>query len=153
MKSESLPLLPPVKLIDGSEVLFNGGGHPRQCRPDEGNYGIVVAIHMVIAGQPEIVAQHLEKRLGEKVDRKLNLGGTLLAHEALVKGSIDVYPEYTGTALTNILKLPPSSDAAAVLETVALLFVVLGSAVAEVTVAMLVMVDAGGVAGATWPKI
>ena len=49
----------------------------------------------------EIVAQHLEHRLGEKVDRKLNLGGTLLAHQALVKGSIDVYPEYTGTALTD----------------------------------------------------
>jgi osmoprotectant transport system substrate-binding protein len=64
----------------------------------------------------EIVAQHLEHRLGEKVDRKLNLGGTLLAHEALIKGSIDVYPEYTGTALTDILKLPPSADAAAVLE-------------------------------------
>ena len=34
----------------------------------------------------EIVAQHLEHRLGEKVDRKLNLGGTLLAHQALVNG-------------------------------------------------------------------
>ena len=57
----------------------------------------------------EIVAQHLEHRLGVKVDRKLNLGGTLLAHQALIKGSIDVYPEYTGTALTDILKLPPSA--------------------------------------------
>jgi glycine betaine/choline ABC-type transport system substrate-binding protein len=43
------------------------------------------------------------------VDRKLNLGGTLLAHQALVKGDLDLYPEYTGTALTAILKLPPSS--------------------------------------------
>jgi glycine betaine/choline ABC-type transport system substrate-binding protein len=66
----------------------------------------------------EIVAQHLEHRLGEKVDRKLDLGGTLLAHEALLKGSIDLYPEYTGTALTNVLKRPPSSDPAAVLEAV-----------------------------------
>ena len=63
----------------------------------------------------EIIAQHLEKRLGRKVDRKLNLGGTLLAHQALLNGEIDLYPEYTGTALTAILKLPPSSDAAAVL--------------------------------------
>lgn len=54
----------------------------------------------------EIVAQHLERRLGVKVDRKLNLGGTLLAHQALVNGQIDLYPEYTGTALTAILKLP-----------------------------------------------
>jgi glycine betaine/choline ABC-type transport system substrate-binding protein len=66
----------------------------------------------------EIVAQHLEHRLGTRVDRKLNLGGTLLAHEALVKGAIDIYPEYTGTALTDMLKQPPSNDPAAVLSTV-----------------------------------
>ncbi len=61
----------------------------------------------------EIVAQHLEHRLGRHVDRKLNLGGTMLAHHALVRGEIDLYPEYTGTALTTILKLPPISDPAA----------------------------------------
>jgi osmoprotectant transport system substrate-binding protein len=66
----------------------------------------------------EIVAQHLERRLGVKLDRKLDLGGTLLAHQALVSGSIDLYPEYTGTALTNVLKEAPSSDPAAVLEKV-----------------------------------
>ena len=61
----------------------------------------------------EIVAQHLEHRLGIRVDRKLNLGGTMLAHQALVRGEIDLYPEYTGTALTTILKLSPASDPAA----------------------------------------
>ena len=61
----------------------------------------------------EIVAQHLEHRLGLRVDRKLNLGGTMLAHQALVRGDIDLYPEYTGTALTTILKLPPDRDPAA----------------------------------------
>ena len=61
----------------------------------------------------EIVAQHLEHRLGRRVDRRLNLGGTLLAHQALVNGDIDLYPEYTGTALTTILKLPPVHDPAA----------------------------------------
>jgi osmoprotectant transport system substrate-binding protein len=61
----------------------------------------------------EIVAQHLEHRLGRHVDRQLNLGGTLLAHQALVNGDIDLYPEYTGTALTAILKLPPAYDPAA----------------------------------------
>ena len=44
---------------------------------------------------------------------KLNLGGTLLAHQALVNGDIDLYPEYTGTALTTVLKLPPAHDPAA----------------------------------------
>ena len=66
----------------------------------------------------EIVAQQLERRLGEKVDRKLDLGGTLLAHQALVSGGIDLYPEYTGTALTNVLKQPPASGASEVLKTV-----------------------------------
>ena len=63
----------------------------------------------------EIVAQHVSLRLSERVDRKLNLGGTLLAHQALVQGNLDLYPEYTGTAFTAILKLPLSSDPAAVL--------------------------------------
>ena len=58
----------------------------------------------------EIVAQHLEHRLGRHVDRQLNLGGTLLVHQALVNGDIDLYPEYTGTALTTVLKLPPTHD-------------------------------------------
>ena len=58
----------------------------------------------------EIVAQHLEHRLGRHVDRQLNLGGTLLVHQALVNGDIDLYPEYTGTALTTVLKVPPAHD-------------------------------------------
>lgn len=48
---------------------------------------------------------------GYKVERKLNLGGTMVAHEALKNGDIDMYPEYTGTGLLNILQLPPKSDA------------------------------------------
>ncbi|MBS4178844.1 glycine betaine ABC transporter substrate-binding protein [Lederbergia citrea] len=47
---------------------------------------------------------------GFKVERKLNLGGTLVAHEALKKGDIDVYPEYTGTGLLNIMEEEPLSD-------------------------------------------
>ena len=66
----------------------------------------------------EILAQQIEKQVGVRVDRKLHLGGTLLAHEALVQGSIDLYPEYTGTALTAILKQPPAYDRAAVLDAV-----------------------------------
>ncbi len=41
----------------------------------------------------------------------LNLGGTLLAHEALIHGEIDLYPEYSGTALAAILKKPEVTDA------------------------------------------
>ena len=63
----------------------------------------------------EVVAQHLERRFGGRVSRKLDLGGTLLAHQALVSGEIDVYPEYTGTALTAVLKESPSNHPARVL--------------------------------------
>jgi len=63
----------------------------------------------------EIAAQHLESTLHIHVRRKLDLGGTLLAHKALQAGEIDLYPEYTGTALTTILKQPPDADPVAVL--------------------------------------
>jgi glycine betaine/choline ABC-type transport system substrate-binding protein len=66
----------------------------------------------------EIIAQHLESR-GFAVDRKMNLGGTLLAQQALTSGAIDLYPEYSGTALTNVLKLPLSSSPDQVDQTVA----------------------------------
>jgi glycine betaine/choline ABC-type transport system substrate-binding protein len=66
----------------------------------------------------EILAQQIERRLAVPVERRLNLGGTLLAHEALVKGSIDLYPEYTGTALTAVLKKPPMRNPGAVLAAV-----------------------------------
>jgi osmoprotectant transport system substrate-binding protein len=63
----------------------------------------------------EIVAQQLERRLHQKVERRLNLGGTLLAHQALLGGEITLYPEYTGTALVAVLKQPIDTDPAAVL--------------------------------------
>jgi len=63
----------------------------------------------------EIIAQQIERKAGVAVERKIDLGGTLLAHEALKSGSIDLYPEYTGTALTAILKMPINKDPKAVL--------------------------------------
>lgn len=45
-----------------------------------------------------------------EVERSLNLGGTAIAHEALVKGDIDLYPEYTGTGLLAILSMETMSD-------------------------------------------
>jgi glycine betaine/choline ABC-type transport system substrate-binding protein len=66
----------------------------------------------------EIAALFLERRKGPLVDRKLDIGGTLLAHQAITSGSIDVYPEYTGTALTAVLGLPPSQSPDEVFERV-----------------------------------
>lgn len=66
----------------------------------------------------EVMAQALEAR-GVAVDRKLNLGGSFVCHAAMVAGELDLYPEYTGTAHTAILKEKPRSDAAAVRAAVA----------------------------------
>jgi osmoprotectant transport system substrate-binding protein len=66
----------------------------------------------------EIIAQHVENRLHSPVERKLNLGGTLLAHSALLNKEIDLYPEYTGTAFTNVLKHNGVTDPAIVFERV-----------------------------------
>lgn len=66
----------------------------------------------------ELLAQHIEAATGQRVTRKVNLGGTLICHEALIAGEIDLYPEYTGTSLTAVLKHPPQTDAAKVYEIV-----------------------------------
>lgn len=80
----------------------------------------VVAVAAVTSGEPvrvgsktftesyilaEIAAQLLESR-GIAVERQPGLGGTLIAFEALRKGSIDLYPEYTGTLTQAVLKTP-----------------------------------------------
>lgn len=61
----------------------------------------------------EIYAAALENA-GLKVVRKINLGGTLIAHQALTTGEIDLYPEYTGTALISVVKGKVQSDPDAV---------------------------------------
>lgn len=70
----------------------------------------------------EIIAQTIERETGLAVQRRLNLGGTLICERALLSGDIDVYVEYTGTALTAIFHQPPSNDAAAVMGTVRTLY-------------------------------
>lgn len=62
----------------------------------------------------EILAQHLEARTSLAVTRRFYLAGSYICQQALVAGRIDTYVEYTGTALTAILKDPIESDSAAV---------------------------------------
>jgi glycine betaine/choline ABC-type transport system substrate-binding protein len=66
----------------------------------------------------ELIAQHLEAHTELEVQRRFNLGGTFICHQALLAGEIDVYVEYTGTALTAILKQPPLRDPQQVYRTV-----------------------------------
>jgi len=61
----------------------------------------------------EMYAQLLEHG-GLHVHRRLGLGGTQVAMSALQRGAIDLYPEYTGTALLNQLKLPLMRDSTAI---------------------------------------
>ncbi|GAC1623643.1 MAG: glycine betaine ABC transporter substrate-binding protein [Vulcanimicrobiaceae bacterium] len=65
----------------------------------------------------EMYALILEQN-GFSVDRKLGLGGTQVAMAALQRGDIDLYPEYTGTALLTQVKASPSKDATANYQTV-----------------------------------
>src|SRR5216683_3707521 len=68
---------------------------------------IVIGCKQDVEGQvlAEIMAQLLEGR-GFVVERRFSLGGTLICFEALKRGSIDIYPEYSGTIEQGILKLP-----------------------------------------------
>jgi len=66
----------------------------------------------------ELLAQHIEARTGISVLRKSNLGGTLLVQKAMLSGDVDLYVEYTGTALTAVLGEDPTGDSAAVYQRV-----------------------------------
>ena len=66
----------------------------------------------------EMLAQHLEAKTGLHVERRFFLAGTYISHQALLAGRIDAYVEYTGTALTAVLKQPVESDPAKVYELV-----------------------------------
>lgn len=60
----------------------------------------------------------LLENAGLKVERRFNLGGTPVAQAALVKGDIDLYPEYTSTGLLTVLKEKPLSDPKAIVDAV-----------------------------------
>ena len=58
----------------------------------------------------ELIAQQIEAHTKVRVDRRFYLAGTYICQQAMLAGRIDIYPEYTGTALTTILKQPISRD-------------------------------------------
>ncbi len=83
----------------------------------------------------ELLAQAIERDAGLTVQRRLNLGGTLICDRALLTGDVDVYVEYTGTALTAIFHQPvdrgPGRDSAAVFTRVRELYARTGRALLE----------------------
>src|SRR5689334_7330308 len=62
----------------------------------------------------ELLAQVIHARTGMDVEQRVNLGGTLICQQAILSGAIDLYVEYTGTALTAVLRDQPSGNEAEV---------------------------------------
>jgi osmoprotectant transport system substrate-binding protein len=89
------------------------------CAPPRPNHPVIGAknfTEQVILG--ELLAQEIEAHSHLKVERRFYLAGSYICHQALVAGRIDAYVEYTGTALTAILKQPLDRDPDAVLKNV-----------------------------------
>jgi osmoprotectant transport system substrate-binding protein len=89
------------------------------CSPPRPNHPVIGAknfTEQVILG--ELLAQEIEARTQLKVERRFYLAGSYICHQALVSGRIDAYVEYTGTALTAILKQPVDRNPESVLGTV-----------------------------------
>ena len=93
------------------------------CSPPRPNHPVIGAknfTEQVILG--ELLAQEIEARAHLWVERRFYLAGSYICHQALVAGRIDAYVEYTGTALTAILKQPLDRDPERVLATVRRLY-------------------------------
>lgn len=108
MKMRRLPWLIPCWVCCVSILAFGTGcKKPAQTKITIGSKFFTEQV--VLA---ELLAQHIEAKTGIPVVRKTNLGGTLLVHKALLSGDLDLYVEYTGTALTAVLGEKPQGTAA-----------------------------------------
>jgi osmoprotectant transport system substrate-binding protein len=93
------------------------------CSPPRADHPIIGAknfTEQVVLG--ELLAQEIEAKSGLKVERRFYLAGSYICQQAMVSGRIDAYVEYTGTALTAILKQPLDRNPESVLDTVRRLY-------------------------------
>jgi len=93
------------------------------CAPAHPNHPVIGAknfTEQVVLG--ELLAQEIEAKSNLKVERRFYLAGSYICNQALIAGRIDAYVEYTGTALTAILKQPIDRNPSSVLETVRRLY-------------------------------
>jgi glycine betaine/choline ABC-type transport system substrate-binding protein len=79
----------------------------------------------------ELMAQAIERYTDLPVDRRLNLGGTFICDQAIQTGDIDLYVEYSGTALTAVFNRAVQRDSAAVLDAVRTLYADTGRTMLE----------------------
>jgi osmoprotectant transport system substrate-binding protein len=89
-------------------------------RPDHPVIGAKNFTEQVVLG--ELLAQEIEAKSNLKVERRFYLAGSYICQQALVSGRIDAYVEYTGTALTAVLKQPVDRDPESVLNTIRSLY-------------------------------
>src|SRR5438105_7774282 len=94
-------------------ALLNACGPPRS---DRVVIGCKDFTEQLILG--EMLAQQIENKTHLAVERRFYLAGSYIAHQAILGGRIDIYPEYTGTALTAILKQKPEGNREAVYQRV-----------------------------------
>jgi osmoprotectant transport system substrate-binding protein len=93
------------------------------CAPPRPDYPVIGAknfTEQVVLG--ELLAQEIEAQSHLRVERRFYLAGSYICHQALIAGRIDGYVEYTGTALTAILKQPIDRDPNDVLKSVRQLY-------------------------------
>jgi osmoprotectant transport system substrate-binding protein len=93
------------------------------CAPPRPDYPVIGAknfTEQVVLG--ELLAQEIEAKSNLKVERRFYLAGSYICHQALIAGRIDAYVEYTGTALTAVLKQPVDRDPKRVLDDVRRLY-------------------------------
>lgn len=95
-------------------LLLTACGPPRRDRIVVGSKNFT---EQLVLG--EIIARQIENRTHLSVERRFYLAGTYICQQSILSGRIDIYPEYTGTALTAILKLPPAKDPHTVFDIVA----------------------------------
>ena len=93
------------------------------CSPPRADHPVIGAknfTEQVVLG--ELLAQEIGANSHLKVERRFYLAGSYICQQALISGRIDAYVEYTGTALTAILKQPVDRNPQSVLETVRRLY-------------------------------
>jgi len=93
------------------------------CGPPHPDHPVIGAknfTEQVILG--ELLAQEIEAKSHLKVERRFYLAGSYISNQALLSGHIDAYVEYTGTALTAILKQPLDRDSDRVFQTVSRIY-------------------------------
>ncbi len=103
IKKKGIKLIAAAMILMVTALALAGCGSDNEIKIGSKDFG-----ENIVLG--EMFAQLIESNTDLKVTRKLNMGGTFVCFEALKKGDIDIYPEYTGTGLTAQLKLDVVGD-------------------------------------------